>query len=112
MSVVADRHMVAPYLTPERDAFISEFKDPQGYWTGIFVNNLVLCYNTKMIGAKDAPKNYPTCSIRSGKDKHVDGLHGLRLVRHVGDGLGQRKNRTVHETFSSAGIRCGGAVTA
>jgi len=26
MSVVADRHMVAPYLTPERDAFISEFK--------------------------------------------------------------------------------------
>jgi iron(III) transport system substrate-binding protein len=59
MSVVADRHMVAPYLTPERDAFLSEFKDPQGYWTGIFVNNLVLCYNTKMIGAKDAPKNYP-----------------------------------------------------
>ena len=69
MSVVADRHMVAPYLTPERDAFLSEFKDPQGYWTGIFVNNLVLCYNTKMIGAKDAPKNYPDLLDPKWKDK-------------------------------------------
>ena len=59
MSVLVDRHMITPYLTPERDAFLSEFKDPQGYWTAIFVNNLVLCYNTKMLSAKDAPRNYP-----------------------------------------------------
>src|ERR1044071_7031778 len=43
MSVAADRHLLSPYLTPERDAFLSEFKDTQGYWTGLFVNNLVLC---------------------------------------------------------------------
>jgi iron(III) transport system substrate-binding protein len=59
MSVLVDRKMVAPYLTPERDAYLSEFKDPQGYWTGIFVNNLVLCFNTNMANAKDAPKDYP-----------------------------------------------------
>jgi iron(III) transport system substrate-binding protein len=59
MSALVDRHLITPYSTPERDAFLSEFKDPQGYWTGIFVNNLVLCYNTKMLAAKDAPKNYP-----------------------------------------------------
>jgi iron(III) transport system substrate-binding protein len=58
ISVLADRHMIAPYLTPEREAFLSEFKDPQGHWTGIFVNNLALCYNTNMLPAKDAPKNY------------------------------------------------------
>ncbi len=69
MSVLVDRHMIAPYLTPERDAFLSEFKDPQGYWTAIFVNNLVLCYNTKMLGAKDAPKNYPDLLDPKWKDK-------------------------------------------
>ena len=69
VSVLAEKHMITPYLTPERDAFLSEFKDPQGYWTGIFVNNLVLCYNTKMLGVKDAPKNYPDLLDPKWKDK-------------------------------------------
>ena len=58
MSVLVERRMTAPYLGPERDAFLSEFKDPQGHWTGIFVNNLVLGYNTSMLPTKDAPRNY------------------------------------------------------
>src|SRR6266576_2215856 len=53
MGAIVDRRLITPYVTPERDAFLSEFKDPQGYWTGVFVNNLVLCYNTKMLAAKD-----------------------------------------------------------
>jgi iron(III) transport system substrate-binding protein len=59
MGAMVERRLITPYVTPERDAFLSEFKDPQGYWTGIFVNNLVLCYNTKMLAAKEAPRNYP-----------------------------------------------------
>ena len=59
MGALVDRHLITPYVSSERDAFLNEFKDPQGYWTGIFVNNLVLCYNTKMLAAKDAPRNYP-----------------------------------------------------
>ena len=69
MSVLVDRHMTTPYLTPERDGFLSEFKDPQGHWTGIFVNNLVLCYNTKMLSANEAPKNYPDLLDPKWKDK-------------------------------------------
>ena len=108
----SDRHMITPYLTPERDAFLSEFKDPQGYWTGIFVNNLVLCYNTKMLGGQRCAEKLfgPARPEVEGQD--VDGLHGLRLVRHVGDGLGQRKNRSVHETSGGCRTRYGGAVTA
>ncbi len=59
MGAMVERRLITPYVAPERDAFLSEFKDPQGYWTGIFVNNLVLCYNTKMLAAKEAPRNYP-----------------------------------------------------
>jgi iron(III) transport system substrate-binding protein len=59
ISVLTERHILTPYLTPERDAFMDLFKDPQGYWTGVFVNNLVLAYNTRMVAHKDAPRNYP-----------------------------------------------------
>jgi iron(III) transport system substrate-binding protein len=58
IATIIERKIVAPYMAPERDLFMDQFKDPQGYWTGVFVNNLVLAYNTKMLAAKDAPKNY------------------------------------------------------
>jgi len=59
IGALIDRKMITPYHTPERDAFMDQFKDPQGYWTGVFANNLILAYNTKMVAAKDAPKDYP-----------------------------------------------------
>jgi iron(III) transport system substrate-binding protein len=58
IATMIERKIIAPYLAPERDQFMDQFKDPQGYWTGVFVNNLVLAYNTKMLAAKDAPKDY------------------------------------------------------
>ncbi|HEX2243105.1 MAG TPA: ABC transporter substrate-binding protein, partial [Gammaproteobacteria bacterium] len=58
ISVLPEKKIVQPYLTPNRDGFLNEFKDPNGYWTGIFVNNLILAYNTRMITAKEAPKDY------------------------------------------------------
>lgn len=101
MSVLVERRMTAPYITPERDAFLSEFKDPQGHWTGIFVNNLVLGFNTSMLPAKDAPKSYAdlvdpkwkgkmlmdstdydwfgTLSIVWGKEKTVEYMKRLAL---------------------------------
>jgi iron(III) transport system substrate-binding protein len=59
ISTLVDRKIISPYLSPERDAYMSEFKDPQGYWTGTFVNNLILAYNTRLEAPKDAPKDYP-----------------------------------------------------
>jgi iron(III) transport system substrate-binding protein len=59
ISVLTEKHILAPYWPPERDAFMDLFKDPQGYWTAVYVNNMVLSYNTKIVAPKDAPKNYP-----------------------------------------------------
>ena len=58
IGALIERKMITPYLAPERDAFMDQFKDPQGYWTGVFANNLILAYNTRMVAAKDAPKDY------------------------------------------------------
>jgi iron(III) transport system substrate-binding protein len=59
IALLPGKKIIQPYLTPNREAYLSEFKDPNGYWTGIFVNNLILAYNTKMLSAKEAPKDYP-----------------------------------------------------
>ncbi|MBI4528015.1 MAG: extracellular solute-binding protein [Deltaproteobacteria bacterium] len=59
ISTLVERKIIAPYDSPERDAYRSDFKDPRGYWTGVYVNNLILAYNTKLIAAKQAPKDYP-----------------------------------------------------
>lgn len=59
ISVLAEHKITAPYLSAERNAFIDQFKDPNGHWLGIFVNNLVLAYNTRMVAPKDVPKDYP-----------------------------------------------------
>jgi len=58
ISVLPEKKIIQPYLSPNRDAYLGEFKDPQGYWIGVFVNNLILAYNTKMLPAKEAPKDY------------------------------------------------------
>src|SRR4051812_8173709 len=38
ISELADRKIITPYFAPERDAFHDQFKDPKGFWTGVFVN--------------------------------------------------------------------------
>jgi iron(III) transport system substrate-binding protein len=52
------RNIFAPYLSPEREAFVDDFKDPKGLWTGVYHNNVVLAYNTKLVSEKNAPKDY------------------------------------------------------
>jgi len=83
---------------PERDAFISEFKDPQGYWTGIFVNNLVLLLQHQNDWRQGcAQKNYPDLLDPKWKDKMLMDSTDLRTgSARLADGPGaKKKNRTV-----------------
>ena len=58
MPLLIKQNIMAPYLSPERDVFISEYKDSKGFWTGIYVTNLVLMYNTSLVAQRDIPKDY------------------------------------------------------
>ena len=59
MDALVKRNIFAPYLSPQREAFVDEFKHAQGLWTGVYHNYIVLAYNTKLVSPKDAPKDYP-----------------------------------------------------
>ena len=58
IQVLALRNMLAPYAYPEAHAYGSELRDPQNRWTAVYNNNLILAYNTKMVSAKEAPRDY------------------------------------------------------
>ena len=50
--------LLAPYHSPEAKSFIPEFKDPNGYWTAIYINYTTIGYNPTMVSEKDAPKQW------------------------------------------------------
>ncbi len=45
-------------VTSESESYPDYFKDPEGYWNGVYANTYVLAYNTKIIPPGTAPKNY------------------------------------------------------
>jgi iron(III) transport system substrate-binding protein len=65
MDALVKRNIFAPYNSPEREAFQDDFKDPRGLWTGVYHNHVVMAYNTKLVSAKDAPKDYADLLDRS-----------------------------------------------
>jgi iron(III) transport system substrate-binding protein len=58
VGTLAHYKVLAPYVSPEAGAYISEFKDPAGYWTGYSSNYYTLGYNTKLVSPNEAPRRW------------------------------------------------------
>jgi iron(III) transport system substrate-binding protein len=58
VGTLAHYKVLAPYVSPEAAAYISEFKDPAGYWNGYSSNYYTLGYNTKLVAPKEAPRSW------------------------------------------------------
>jgi iron(III) transport system substrate-binding protein len=50
--------LITRYLSPEMQAFGPEFKDPQGYWTCVYLTVAVLAYNTRRVKPDEVPRRY------------------------------------------------------
>src|SRR6266850_5050493 len=53
-----ERNLIAPYLSPEFSSLYDDLYDPKGHWATVYLNTLVLGYNTKIISRNDLPKTY------------------------------------------------------
>ena len=51
--------MLQPYPSPEAAHYPDGFKDPQHHWISLYNGYSTIGYNTKLISAGDAPKNWP-----------------------------------------------------
>jgi iron(III) transport system substrate-binding protein len=69
ISTLVDRHIIAPYLTPGRDAYPDEFKDPQGIGPAFSSITSSLHTIPAKLQRKMLPRIMPTCLILNGKGK-------------------------------------------
>ena len=51
------RNLIAPYVSSESANHYDDLYDPKGYWTTVYLNTLVLGYNSKVVSRNDLPKN-------------------------------------------------------
>ncbi|MBI4526945.1 MAG: extracellular solute-binding protein [Deltaproteobacteria bacterium] len=56
--IMKEKGLFGAYFSPEREAIPQGFKDKEGYWTNFYDNIQVIAYNTKLVPADRAPKNY------------------------------------------------------
>jgi iron(III) transport system substrate-binding protein len=53
-----ERQLSIPYASPERGSLFKGSFDADSYWTAFDITPIVLAYNTKLVSAQEAPKNY------------------------------------------------------
>jgi iron(III) transport system substrate-binding protein len=53
-----DAKLLAPYRSPEAKNFIADFKDPNDYWSAVYVVYRTIGYNTRLLAEKDVPKQW------------------------------------------------------
>ena len=53
--IAADRGLLAPYVSPEAGAIPAAYKDPDGYWTGVYLGVLGFCSNPAMLERLGVP---------------------------------------------------------
>ena len=54
----ANKALLAPYASKNRDAVPAHFRDPDDHWLGTNVHLLVILQNTKLIAADQGPKTW------------------------------------------------------
>lgn len=58
IGTLTQQKVLAPYISPEAKAYIPEFKDPAGDWTGVSNIYYVISYNTKLVSEREAPRRW------------------------------------------------------
>jgi iron(III) transport system substrate-binding protein len=56
--LTANRGLLAPYASKNKDAMPAEFRDPEDHWIGNNVHLLVILQNTKLVAADAGPKTW------------------------------------------------------
>jgi iron(III) transport system substrate-binding protein len=54
-----EKGLLTPYRSPETDAFVSSFYDPDGFWASLFANRFAIGYNTASVPPEKAPNDWP-----------------------------------------------------
>jgi iron(III) transport system substrate-binding protein len=56
--LTANRALLAPYASKNKDAMAAEFRDPEDHWIGTNVHLLVILQNTKLVAPAAGPRTW------------------------------------------------------
>lgn len=80
-----------PYAPPGREALFKGAFDGEGYWTAFDVTPIVLAFNTKMVSAQDAPKDYKDLLNPKWKGRMSLGTEDYEWFAVMADHMGKDK---------------------
>jgi len=116
-----EKGVFGKYLSPQRKFYLEGDKDPEGYWTGIYANKVVMGYNTRLVPPQDVPKTYEDLLAPRWKGKMAmdsksyyefavwlqimgGGDKGLAYMKKLSDqGIQFRSGRTLIGSLLAAG---------
>jgi iron(III) transport system substrate-binding protein len=91
LTPMRERNLIAPYVTTEAANLYDDLYDPKGYWTTVYLNTLVLGYNTKVIGRNDLPKTYDDLLKPQYKQKFIIDIENHDVFVALSQEWGQEK---------------------
>ena len=86
-----ERNLIAPYMSPEFPSLYDDLYEPKGYWATVYLNILVLGYNTKVISRNDLPKTYEDLLKPQYKQKFIIDIENHDVFVGLGQEWGQEK---------------------
>ena len=63
--------LLAPYMSPERKMIPDDLKDKKGFWTSVYVNSVVLGYNTNLTKGTIIPRSYDDLLLPRWKGRKI-----------------------------------------
>jgi iron(III) transport system substrate-binding protein len=86
-----EKNLIGPYLSPEFSSLYNDLYDPKGYWATVYLNTLVLGYNTKIISRNDLPKSYEDLLKPQYKQKFIIDIENHDVFYGLSQEWGQEK---------------------
>lgn len=85
--------LLAPYASPEQRFYDHDLRDRQAFWTAMYLSPIVLGFNTRMVRASEAPKNYDDLLDPKWKGKISLDSTGYALLTGLKDAWGNTRAR-------------------
>jgi iron(III) transport system substrate-binding protein len=86
-----EKNLIGPYLSPEFSNLHDDLYDAKGYWATVYLNTLVLGYNTKIISRNDLPKTYEDLLKPQYKQKFIIDIENHDVFYGLSQEWGQEK---------------------
>ena len=105
VSPVLKRNYWVRYVSPELASYPKELSDPRGLWAGFFLLPQVTIYNTNLVPATAAPKNYNDLLDARWKERITIPDSGVTWYHGMLQYMGAEKGRSFMKQLAAQNVR-------